>query len=50
LNAWLWVAVGLAAWFAVSLAAGLLLGRFLRHASQAREALDAQQETRTEDE
>ena len=42
MNTWWWVAIGLVAWFGVSLAVGLLLGRFFRHSSQVREALDAQ--------
>jgi len=42
MNPWWWVAIGLAAWFAVSLPVGLLLGPFFRYSSQAREALDAQ--------
>ena len=41
MNAWWWVAVGLAAWCAVSLPVGLLLGPFFRHSAQVREALDA---------
>jgi hypothetical protein len=43
MNAWWWVATGLIAWFGVSLAAGLLLGRVFRRSSQVREALDAQE-------
>jgi hypothetical protein len=42
MDAWWWVAIGLLAWFGVSLAAGLSLGRFFRLSSQARDALDAQ--------
>ena len=42
MNTWWWVAIGLIAWFGVSLAVGLLLGRFFRYSSQAREAQDAQ--------
>jgi uncharacterized Tic20 family protein len=42
MNAWWWVATGLAAWFAVSLPVGLLLGPVFRYCSQARETLDAQ--------
>jgi hypothetical protein len=42
MNAWLWVAIGLAAWFGLALAAGSLLGRALRGATSAREALEAQ--------
>ena len=49
LNAWWWVAIGLAAWFVVSLVVGLLLGPFFRHSSQAREALDAQAEQEREE-
>ena len=43
MNAWWWVAIGLIAWFGVSLAVGLLLGRVFRRSSQVREALDAQE-------
>jgi hypothetical protein len=43
MSAWWWVSIGLAAWFGVSLAVGLLLGRVFRRSSQAREALDAQE-------
>jgi hypothetical protein len=43
MDAWWWVAIGLLAWFGVSLAAGLLLGRFFSRSSQARDALDAQE-------
>jgi hypothetical protein len=42
MNAWWWVAIGLAAWFGVSLAVGLWLGRVFVRSSQAQEALDAQ--------
>ena len=49
LNAWWWVAIGLAAWFVLSLVVGLLLGPFFRHSSQAREALDAQAEQEREE-
>jgi hypothetical protein len=42
MSAWWWVPVGLAAWLGVSLAVGLFLGRFFRHAAQARDAQDAQ--------
>jgi len=42
MSAWWWVPIGLAAWFGVALAVGLVLGRVLRRSSQAREALDAQ--------
>jgi hypothetical protein len=41
MSAWWWVAIGLVAWFAVSLPVGLLLGPIFRHCSQVREALDA---------
>lgn len=40
-NAWWWVPIGLVAWFAVAVAAGLWLGPVLRSCSQAREALEA---------
>jgi len=43
MNTWWWVAIGLIAWFGVSLAVGLLLGRDFRRSSQVREALDAQE-------
>ena len=43
MDAWWWVAIGLLAWLGVSLAAGLLLGRFFSRSSQARDALDAQE-------
>jgi len=43
MNAWWWVGVGLLAWFSVSLAAGLLLGRLFGRSAQARDALDAQE-------
>jgi hypothetical protein len=43
MNVWWWVAIGLLAWFGVSLAVGLLLGRVFRRSSQVREALDAQE-------
>jgi len=46
MSAWWWVLIGLAAWLSVSLAVGLLLARFFRHAAQARDALDAQGEER----
>jgi len=42
MSAWWWVLIGLAAWFGVALAVGLLLGPVLRRSSAAREALDAQ--------
>jgi hypothetical protein len=42
MNAWWWVAIGLVAWFGVSLAVGLLLGRAFSRSAQARDALDAQ--------
>ena len=42
MSAWWWVLIGLAAWFGVALAVGLILGPVLRRSSQAREALDAQ--------
>ena len=42
MDAWWWVAIGLIAWFGVSLAVGLLLGRVFWRSSQAREARDAQ--------
>ena len=42
MNAWWWVAIGLAAWFGLALAGGLLLGPVLRGATKAREDLDAQ--------
>jgi hypothetical protein len=41
MDAWWWVAIGLLAWFGVSLATGLLLGRFFSRAARARDALDA---------
>ena len=43
MNAWWWVAIGLVAWFGVSLAVGLLLGRAFSRSAQARDALDAQE-------
>jgi hypothetical protein len=46
MSAWWWVLIGLAAWLIVSLAVGLLLARFFRHAAQARDALDALAEER----
>ena len=46
MSAWWWVPVGLAAWLGVSLAVGLFLGRFFRHAAQARDAQDAQAQKR----
>jgi hypothetical protein len=46
MSAWWWVPIGLAAWLSVSLAVGLLLARFFRHAAQARDALDALAEER----
>ncbi len=42
MSAWWWVAIGLATWCGLALAAGLLLGPGFRAASRAREALDAQ--------
>jgi hypothetical protein len=43
MNPWWWVLIGLAAWFGVSLAVGLLwLGPALRRSARARDALDAQ--------
>jgi hypothetical protein len=44
MSAWWWVAIGLVAWFGVSLTVGLLIGPVLRRSSQAREALEAQME------
>jgi hypothetical protein len=41
-SAWWWVPIGLAAWFGIALAVGLLLGPVLRHSSRARDTLDAQ--------
>ena|SRR5690348_7255398 len=41
MSAWWWVPIGLAAWLSVSLAVGLLVARFFRHAVRARDALDA---------
>jgi hypothetical protein len=35
MDAWWWVPIGLVAWFAVAVAAGLLLGPVLRYCSQA---------------
>ena len=35
-----WIPIGLAGWFALSVAVGLWLGPVLRGCSQAREALD----------
>jgi type II secretory pathway component PulL len=35
MDAWWWLPIGLAAWFAVSLVVGLLLGPFLKSCSQA---------------
>jgi hypothetical protein len=46
MSAWWWLPVGLAAWFGVSLAVGLFLGRFFRHAAQARDSQDAQTQKR----
>jgi hypothetical protein len=43
MNAWWWVAIGLVAWFGVSLAVGLWLGGAFRRSAQARDALDAQE-------
>jgi hypothetical protein len=40
MSAWWWVPIGLGAWFLVSLAAGLVIGPWLRNASQAREVAD----------
>jgi hypothetical protein len=40
MGAWWWIPIGLAAWFALSVAAGLWLGPVLRGCSQARETLD----------
>ena len=40
MDAWWWIPIGLAAWFAVSVAVGLWLGPFLRSCSRARQALD----------
>jgi hypothetical protein len=42
MNAWWWVPIGLATWFAVAVALGMCLGPVLRHCAQAREALDPQ--------
>jgi len=49
MSAWWWVMIGLAAWLGISLAVGLLLARFFRHAAQARDALDALAEERLAD-
>jgi hypothetical protein len=43
MNAWWWVAIGLVAWFGVSLAVGLWLGRAFSRSAQAGDALDAQE-------
>ena len=40
MDAWWWVPVALAAWFAVSVVVGLWLGPVLKHCSQARAALE----------
>jgi len=43
MNAWWWVLIGLAAWFAVALAVvGLWLAPVLRRSSQERETLESQ--------
>jgi hypothetical protein len=43
MNSWWWVLIGLAAWFGVSLAVGLMwLGPALGRSARARDALDAQ--------
>jgi hypothetical protein len=43
MNPWWWVLIGLAAWFGVSLAVGLMwLGPALGRSARARDALDAQ--------
>jgi hypothetical protein len=42
MNVWWWLPIGLVAWFALAVAAGLWLGPVLRRCSQAREALDRQ--------
>jgi hypothetical protein len=39
-NPWWWVPIGLAAWFLVATGVGMLIGRILRHSSQARDSLD----------
>ena len=41
-NTWWWVAIGLAAWFLVSLAFALCMGPMLRRSTKAREALEGQ--------
>jgi hypothetical protein len=41
MNAWSWVPIGLAAWFGVSLAAGMWLGPVLMYCSRAAEAQGA---------
>jgi hypothetical protein len=38
--AWSWMPIGVAAWFALSVAVGLWLGPVLKSCSQARHALD----------
>lgn len=40
MNAWWWLPIGLAAWFAIAVAVGLWFGPVLRSCSQAREAVD----------
>jgi hypothetical protein len=40
MDAWWWIPIGVAAWFALSVAVGLWLGPVLRGCSQARGALD----------
>jgi membrane protein YdbS with pleckstrin-like domain len=40
MNAWWWVLIGLAAWFAVAAAVGLWVSPVLRRSSQAWEAPD----------
>jgi hypothetical protein len=41
-NSWWWVPIGLAAWFLVSLAAGLCVGPILRRSAEARDAIERQ--------
>ena len=40
MDPWWWVPIGLATWFVVALAAGLVIGPVLRHSSRAREELE----------
>ena len=42
MSVWWWIPIGLAAWFLVSLAVGLILGPVFRRSAEARKAIERQ--------